>query len=83
MPGVVVLAIDDIADPVDERWSGLITVFNATGWLVRQSLDADLSGYRLHPVQVEGADDVVRACEVGPDWITVPALTAAVFVRPR
>lgn len=83
MPGVVVLAIDDIVDPVDERWSGLITVFNATGWLVRQSLDADLSGYRLHPVQVEGADDVVRACEVGPDWITVPALTAAVFVRPR
>jgi pullulanase-type alpha-1,6-glucosidase len=81
--GVVVMAIDDRTDPVDERWSGVLAVFNATPWLVRQALPIGLAGYRLHPVQAGGADDVVRGCEVGDDWVTVPGRTAAVFVRPR
>ncbi len=83
VPGVIVLAVDDSTDPVDERWAGLLAVFNATGWLVRQGVPLDLSGFGLHPVQAGGADDVVRGCEVGQDWVTVPARTAAVFVRPR
>lgn len=83
LPGVIVMAVDDRTDPVDERWSGLLAVFNATGWLVRQSVPGSLAGYRLHPVQAGGADEIVRTCEVGDDWVTVPARTAAVFVRPR
>jgi pullulanase-type alpha-1,6-glucosidase len=83
LPGVVVMVIDDTADPVDDRWSGLLAVFNATPWLVRQGLPLDVSDYRLHPVQADGRDDLVRTCEVGADWVTVPERTAAVFVRPR
>ena len=82
-PGVVVMAIDDRTSPVDDQWSGVLVVFNSTPWLVRQSLPLDLTGYALHPVQAEGADPLVRQSEVGRDWITVPARTAAVFVRPR
>ena len=83
LPGVVVMAIDDTTDPVDERWSGLLVVFNTTPWLVRQGLPVDLAGYRLHPVQASGSDELVRTCEVGLDWVTVPERTVAVFVRPR
>ncbi|MGV8909791.1 MAG: pullulanase-type alpha-1,6-glucosidase [Propionicimonas sp.] len=83
LPGVIVMAVDDRTAPVDERWSGLLAVFNSTPWLVRQTLPRAVAGYELHPVQAEGADPVVRKCEVGSDWITVPARTAAVFVRRR
>ena len=82
-PGVVVMAIDDPAAEVDPRWSGLLVVFNATPWLVRQGLPFDVSDYELHPVQVAGVDDLVRTCEVGSDWLSVPERTAAVFVRSR
>jgi pullulanase-type alpha-1,6-glucosidase len=82
-PGVVVMHIDDTVEPVDERWSGVLVVVNATPWLVRQSLSLDLAGYALHPVQASGADDLVRGCEVGADGVTVPERTAAVLVRPR
>ena len=83
LAGVVVMAIDDRLAPVDDRWSGLLVVFNSTPWLVRQTLPLDVGGYVLHPVQAEGADRVVRGCQVGRDWVTVPARTAAVFVHPR
>ncbi len=82
-PGVIVMAIDDRVDPVDERWSGVLVVFNATNWVVRQSVPLDLTGFELHPVQAHGSDEVVRASSVGPEWATVPPLTTAVFVRPR
>ncbi len=82
-PGVIVMAIDDRTDPIDPRWSGVLVVFNATGWLVRQSVPLPLDGYTLHPVQAQGADPVVLSCELGSDWVTVPARTVAVFVRPR
>jgi pullulanase-type alpha-1,6-glucosidase len=83
LPGVVVMSIDDRTDPVDERWSGVLAVFNATPWLVRQGLPMDVSGFRLHPVQESGADELVRRSEVGTDWVSVPERTVAVFVRPR
>jgi Domain of unknown function (DUF3372) len=58
-------------------------VFNSTPWLVRQTLPLAVAGYELHPVQADGADPIVRQCELGRDWVTVPARTAAVFVRGR
>ena len=68
---------------MDERISGVLVVFNATNWVVRQSVPIDLTGYELHPVQAEGSDDLVRSSSAGPDWATVPPLTTAVFVRSR
>ena len=47
------------------------------------ALPLDLSGYRLHPVQAGGGDALVQPREVGADWVSVPARTFAVFVRPR
>jgi len=47
LPGVIVMAIDDRTSPVDERWSGVLAIFNATPWLVRQTLPLDLTGYVL------------------------------------
>lgn len=83
LPGVVVMAVDDPDGEVDARWSGLLVVFNTTPWLVRQGLPEDVSNYRLHPVQAEGSDDLVRTSEVGTDWVAVPERTVAVFVAPR
>ncbi len=83
LPGVIVLAVDDPDGKVDERWAGVLVVFNATPWLVRQGLPFDVSDHVLHPVQASGSDEVVRSCVVGTDWLSVPARTAAVFVRPR
>jgi pullulanase-type alpha-1,6-glucosidase len=81
--GVLVMRIDDVTDPVDPVFSGLVTVFNTTPFTVRQSLPFDASGFGLHPVQAHSADPVVREAAIGTDWATVPARTVAVFVRPR
>jgi pullulanase-type alpha-1,6-glucosidase len=83
LPGVLVMTIDDPSGEVDARWSSLLVVFNAAPWLVRQTLPRDAAGYELHPVQASGSDDLVRTCDAGTDWVTVPERTAAVFVRPR
>lgn len=83
IPGVIVMLIDDADEPVDPRWSGVLVVFNATGWTIHQTLENDLSGFALHPVQVRGSDPVVTGARIGTDWIRVPARTVAVFVRPR
>ena len=83
VPGVIVMLIDDATEPVDPRWSGVLAVFNATGWTIHQTLERDLTGFELHPVQVRGSDPVVTGSRIGADWIRVPARTVAVFVRPR
>lgn len=83
LPGVVVLAIDDSTEAVDPRWSGLLAVFNATPWRVRQTVPLDLAGYALHPVQAGGCDQLVRTSGIGTDWVDVPEWTTAVFVRNR
>jgi pullulanase-type alpha-1,6-glucosidase len=82
-PGVVVMHVDDSADPVDPAWSGLVVVFNTTAFTVRQALPFDASGFGLHPVQARGSDAVVQEAAIGTDWAGVPARTVAVYVRPR
>jgi pullulanase-type alpha-1,6-glucosidase len=67
------------ADP----FAAAVIIFNPTPWLVRQNLPLDFAAYRLHPVQVEGFDSVVKGCAHGADWVSVPGRTVAVFVRPR
>ncbi len=84
-PGVIVLHLDDAAAPqVDGRWRAITVVFNAAAWPVRQQVESlrDLS-WELHPVQVDGADDVVRHARVDDGMFSVPGRTAAVFVAPR
>ncbi|HYQ68188.1 pullulanase-type alpha-1,6-glucosidase [Actinophytocola sp.] len=82
-PGVIVMALDDHAGrDLDPRWAGVVVVFNATDQPATQTVPA-LAGahYRLHPVQANGSDPVVRTSSYrGDGTFTVPARTVAVFV---
>ncbi|MFD7435595.1 pullulanase-type alpha-1,6-glucosidase [Streptomyces sp. NPDC059861] len=72
-PGVITMLLGD-----------LVVVFNATPQRQEQRIAALAgSGYRLHPVQAEGADAVVRGASYEPDGGTfaVPGRTVAVFTR--
>ncbi|GGZ70419.1 1,4-alpha-glucan branching enzyme [Streptomyces echinoruber] len=70
-PGVITMELGD-----------LVVVFNATPQRQEQRI-AGLAGtrYRLHPVQAEGADEVVRTAsyDTASGTFTVPARTVAVF----
>lgn len=72
-PGVITMELGD-----------LVVVFNATPERQSQRIAA-LAGdtYRLHPVQVAGADSTVKAAsyEKESGTFAVPARTVAVFVR--
>ncbi len=84
-PGVIVMVIDDtVGEPVCDRFSAVVAVFNVNPWPVRQSL-AHLAEQRWvpHPVQAAGADAVVKAARADDGVLAVPGCTAAVFVRPR
>ena len=79
------MAIDDTVGPdVDPSLSGLVVVFNASPESTTQTLAATAGDrYRLHPVQRNGRDPVVRtaAHDARSGQFTVPARTVAVFVR--
>jgi len=40
-------------------------------------------GYQLHPLQKNGADDVMKQSKVTAEGFTVPPLSSVVFVKPR
>ncbi len=84
-PGTIVMAIDvrqvDGALAPTDPFDAALVVFNPTAWVIRQSLPLSLDGYRLHPVQSGGRDDVVTDCGLGADWVSVPGRTVAVFVH--
>ena len=82
IPGVIVMDLD-AQGAHDGPWQHILVVFNATS--ARQTFTApELKGVRLqlHPVQAHSADQTVRTSSADPDAgsVTVPALTAAVFV---
>ena len=84
-PGVIVLRIDDTVGPdVDPRLKGLVVVFNASDETTTQTLAATAgSRFRLHPVQADGSDRVVRTASHHrrSGEFTVPARTVAVFTQ--
>ena len=79
------MVLDDRAGVrVDERWDGICVAVNANAWPVRQEVPRLRSGrWRLHPVQEEGADGVVRQARCDDGVLFLPAWTCAVFVEPR
>ncbi|NUT40176.1 MAG: pullulanase-type alpha-1,6-glucosidase [Thermoactinospora sp.] len=77
--GVIVMHVD--TSGLDPRWDAVIVVLNATPSPCAQPLPGrDIA---LHPVQAGSADEVVRRSSFDPatGTVTVPARTAAVFVR--
>lgn len=74
---------------LDPAYNAIVVIFNGTDAEVSQSV-ISASGFELHPVQASSADAVVRTAgfteatgdELGGTF-TVPAYTAAVFVKPQ
>ncbi len=85
IPGVIVMHVDDRAGrPVDERFSAMVVVFNATGWSVKQTVMLMRKhDWVLHPVQARGADPLVRQARCDDGVLSLPGRTVAVFVVPR
>ncbi|WP_329570792.1 pullulanase-type alpha-1,6-glucosidase [Kitasatospora sp. NBC_01266] len=80
-PGVITLHLDGAGL---HTYGSVTVVFNATPTTQRQTV-ATLAGtaQRLHPVQAEGADPVVKTAAFDPatGTFTVPGRTVAVFVQ--
>ncbi|MFD4323994.1 pullulanase-type alpha-1,6-glucosidase [Nocardioides sp. NPDC058538] len=75
---------DETPGVITMRLGDLVVVFNATTSRQQQKVaGAAGAGYRLHPTQAEGSDDVVKGArfESGSGTFTVPARTVAVFTR--
>ncbi|MFI6873660.1 pullulanase-type alpha-1,6-glucosidase [Streptomyces sp. NPDC050400] len=75
---------DETPGVITMRLGDLVVVFNATPKSQEQTV-AGLAGdaYRLHPVQAQGADKVVKSASYSKSsgTFTVPARTVAVFTR--
>jgi len=78
MPGVIVMALDDVED-LDPDHSMIVVVFNGQNETI--DFTAELEGaFELHPAQVNGADEIVKSASYDNGTFSVPALTTAVFV---
>lgn len=85
--GLTVLTIDDgylneSHPDLDPNYSQIVVVFNLTGESQKTKL-AEAGRLRLHPIQVNGSDPIVRRSQITLDQIIVPPQTTAVFVRPQ
>jgi pullulanase len=78
-PGVIVMCLDSTG--LDERWSQIVVVFNATGSAVISPLPGT-TGLHLHPELVASADPVLRtaSADASTGTLTTPARSVAVFV---
>ena len=85
--GLLVMRIDDtVGEDVDPALDGLVTVFNASDEPITEAIDG-MAGidHRLHEVQADGADEVVKGArwDAESGTVTIPAHTVAVFVAPQ
>ena len=84
--GLIVMSVSDgncTGNMLDEHYDGILVVFNADNR--ERSFTVNLpgvAGMQLHPVQAASVDPVVRTARVEGSTFTVPAHTAAVFVKP-
>ncbi len=84
--GLLVMKIDDnIGEPVDENYQSLIVIFNSSN--KEQTFDYNFDGnrtqhYQLHPMQLNGTDEVIKQSRVTAEGFKVPALSSVVFVKP-
>ena len=84
IPGIIAMSISDgtcAGAALDRSYDGVVVVFNAH--IEEQSIDLGITGMELHPVLIDGTDEVVKAATEQNGVFTVPAHTAAVFVKPQ
>ena len=84
IPGVIVLVLHDIGDPVDPIYQRIVVVFNCTS-ATQTVYDASLTDtvLALHPLQAHSADSVVQTATFASGTFTIPGRTAAVFVQTK
>jgi len=87
VPGLIAYSISDQVGPaIDHHYRSVVVMTNATTNSVTIAIP-DYQGHRLnlHPVQVNGADPVVKTATFarGSGIFTIPARTIAVFVERR
>lgn len=85
VPGLITLTVSDATcagDDLDPNADGLFVVINARPEATTTGF-GETSGWALHPRLLGGGDAVVRGASFddGADTFTVPAWTAAVFVK--
>ncbi len=88
-PGIIAMTISDgrcAGIPLDPNHDGILVIFNAdiqARYITPAADGMSWDGLQLHPVQQQGADPVVRLAERDGNTFRIPALTAAVFVKPQ
>ena len=88
-PGIIVMSISDglcAGENLDPELDGIIVLFNADR--KERFLEMPISHFGadravLHPVQLQGADQVIRQATLNQEGFVLPPLSAAVFVVPE
>ncbi|MDJ0835416.1 MAG: pullulanase-type alpha-1,6-glucosidase [Acidobacteriota bacterium] len=82
IPGLIAMHVDDTAGAdLDPNYIGVMVIVNANDEAQTLSGEAlQKRKFDLHPIQVNGTDDVVRAASYDRSGVfTIPARTVAVF----
>lgn len=78
--GLIVMQINDNQDNLDPMRESLLVIFNNN--VSKQMLTVENVGqYQLHPVQKNGADDIVKQTKIGAHTVEVPAFSAVVLSK--
>ena len=78
VPGLIVMSLTD-KDNLDANYDSILVVFNNDD--ESKEFEFAGAGYKLHPVQVNGTDSVVKKATIDDHGMSIPALTVAVFVK--
>jgi pullulanase len=83
-PGIIVMSLDDgIGLPdLDPSLDAMLIIINGTSATVQHTLAA-ATGFELHTLQQQSADSRIRQAIVNNNQFSVPAYTAAVFIKPQ
>ncbi|MEP7742134.1 pullulanase-type alpha-1,6-glucosidase [Vibrio parahaemolyticus] len=83
--GLIVMSIDDgksAGADLDSKYDAIVAVVNSTS-TEKSFVVKGATGFELHEVQQNSADDIVKGASFANETFTVPALTTAVFVQPQ
>jgi hypothetical protein len=78
--GLVVMQIDNSDLAIDTTIKQIVVVFN-NGARQKTFTYANAKQFKLHPVQAQGVDVVVKTSKANNKGFHVPAFTTAVFIK--
>lgn len=82
-PGIIAMTVSDgrcAGNQLDADLDGILIVFNSH--IEEQEFETGITGLELHPILLNGADDVVKSARVSESGtVSLPPLTSAVFIQ--